>query len=92
MGEKMLAAIGYAYVRQTNKVMGSSGGLGLGKAVEDLVEGGHRFNEGASAVGSAMGARTPTPPPPRHCRRHQQHRPTRRRHCHRQQQHRPSRP
>ena len=29
MGEKMLAAIGYAYVRQTNKVMGSSGGLGV---------------------------------------------------------------
>ena len=51
----MLSAIGYAYVRQTHKVMGSDGGLGLGRAIEDMVEGGHKLGEGASAVGSAMG-------------------------------------
>ena len=55
MGEKMLGAIGYAYVRQTHKVMGSDTGLGLGRAIEDMVEGGHKACEGASAVGSAMG-------------------------------------
>eukprot|EP00964_Phaeocystis_antarctica_P028407 scaffold16017_cov63-Phaeocystis_antarctica.AAC.4 len=55
MGDRMLGAIGYAYVRQTHKVMGSDGGLGLGRAIEDMVEGGHKLGEGASAVGSAMG-------------------------------------
>jgi curved DNA-binding protein CbpA len=55
MGERMLGAIGYAYVRQTHKVMGSDSGLGLGRAIEDMVEGGHKLGEGASAVGSAMG-------------------------------------
>ena len=55
MGEKMLGAIGYAYERQTHKVMGSDAGLGLGRAIEDMVEGGHKACEGASAVGSAMG-------------------------------------
>lgn len=51
MGEKMVEAIGYIYVRQTQKVIGS----GAGRFFEDVVHSAHSVGEGMSAIGSAAG-------------------------------------
>ncbi|KAL1528453.1 hypothetical protein AB1Y20_009799 [Prymnesium parvum] len=56
MGEEMLRAIGYAYVRQTSKIRGrnATGAARLGRVFEGMLEGAHHLSEGAAAVGSVV--------------------------------------
>ena len=57
MGTEMLGAIGYAYVRQTQKVRGQKGAGAnqvLGSVFEGVLQGAHSISEGASAVGNAV--------------------------------------
>ena len=55
MGEQMLQALGYAYVRQAQKVRGkhAAGAARLGGLYETARHGVHNISEGVSAVGSA---------------------------------------
>lgn len=57
MGEPMLHALGYAYVRQTLKVRGKreKGAARLGGLYESALHGVHNVRDGVSAVGSAVG-------------------------------------
>ena len=53
MGEEMLRAIGYAYVRETQKVLGNaaSGAGRLEGMFEGVLQGAHDLTEGVAAVG-----------------------------------------
>jgi hypothetical protein len=55
MGKPMLQALGYAYVRQTQKVRGqqAEGAAKLGGLYERMLQGAHDVSEGVAAVGSA---------------------------------------
>ena len=55
MGEPMLQALGYVYVRQTQKVRGmqASGAARLGEYYEGVLQSVHSISDGVSAVGSA---------------------------------------
>lgn len=57
MGEEMLHALGYAYVRETQKIRGkrSEGAARLGGLYEGVLQRVHDVSEGVSAVGSAVG-------------------------------------
>ena len=56
MGDEMLRAIGYAYVRQTQKRLGNraAGAARLGGLYEGVLHRAHTLREGAAAVGSAV--------------------------------------
>lgn len=56
MGDKMVAAVGYVYVRQTHKLCckHSEGINRIGYFFEDAVHTAHGMNEGFSATGSAI--------------------------------------
>lgn len=57
MGEEMLGALGYAYVRQTLKRRrnAASGAGKLGGLYEGVLQGAHSLTEASAAVGSAVG-------------------------------------
>ena len=57
MGEQMVRALGYAYVRQAQKVLGNSAASGharFGGFLESVVEGSHALGEGLAGVGAAV--------------------------------------
>lgn len=60
MGEPILRTLAYAYVREAQKLLGSSaqGFQRLGGYFEEVVEGTHKLTEGLSAVGTAIGVAT----------------------------------
>lgn len=57
MGEQMLQALGYCYVRQTQKVRGNQahGAARLTGMYEGVLHGVHNMREGVGAVGTAIG-------------------------------------
>jgi len=57
MGEQLLQTLGYAYVRQTQKVRGKrgEGAQRLGGVYEQVVHSVHNLSEATSAIGTAVG-------------------------------------